>query len=147
MFGAPMGNLEGYLTRSIGWLLMPVCSGRSSRKERHWCNPNNRRELWRGYSWPPKPSHIGFYHRLLSCRRIFLCTEEFYMLGYHASVSQQKVFWKTQTFPSLSWNEKLVMAIMTVVAIKTIMYLRTNMHLSGIEPGIECKELIQGWLF
>ena len=36
------------------------------------------------------------------------------------------------------------MAIVIVVAIKTIMDIKTNMHLSAIEPGIECKELIPG---
>ena len=43
----------------------------------------------------------------------------------HASASQQKV-----------------MAIVTVVAIKTIIDIKTNRPLSGIEPGIECKEVI-----
>ena len=62
----------------------------------------------------------------------------------YADVSQQKVFWKNQTFPNLSRNRKLVMAIVTVVAIKTIIDIMTNMPLSGIEPGIECKELIPG---
>ena len=38
------------------------------------------------------------------------------------------------------------MAIVTVVAIITIIYLKTNMHLSGIKPGIKCKELIPEWL-
>ena len=65
----------------------------------------------------------------------------------HASISQQKVFWKNQTFPILSGNGKLVMAIVTVVAIKTIMGIKTTMHLSGIEPGIKCKGLIPGRLF
>ena len=37
----------------------------------------------------------------------------------HASVSQQKVFWKNQTFPSLSGSGKLVMAIVTVLVIET----------------------------
>ena len=70
----------------------------------------------------------------------------------HASVSQQKVFWKNQTFPNLSGNGKLVMASLTVVAVKTILAIvtvlaiKTIIHLSGIEPGIECKELIPGWL-
>ena len=45
----------------------------------------------------------------------------------HASVSQQKVFWKNQTFPSLSRSVKLVMAIVAIVAIKTIMDIKTNM--------------------
>ena len=36
----------------------------------------------------------------------------------HASVSQQKVFWKNQTFPSLSRSVKLVMAILTILALK-----------------------------
>ena len=38
----------------------------------------------------------------------------------HASVSQQKIFWKNQIFPNLSGSGKLVMAIVTVVAIKPI---------------------------
>ena len=62
----------------------------------------------------------------------------------HASVSQQKVFWKNQTFPSLSRSVKLVMAIVAIVAIKTIMDIKTNMHLFRIKLGIECKELILG---
>ena len=39
----------------------------------------------------------------------------------HVSVSQQKVFWKNQTFSSLSGNVKLVMAILTVLAIEADM--------------------------
>ena len=39
---------------------------------------------------------------------------------------------------------KAVRAIKPVMAIKTIMDIKTNMHFSGIEPGIECKELIPG---
>ena len=39
----------------------------------------------------------------------------------HASVSQQKVFWKNQTFPSLSRSVKLVIAILTVLAIEADM--------------------------
>ena len=42
------------------------------------------------------------------------------------------------------------MAIMTVLAIETDIHgyrdrtsLETNIHLSGIEPGIKCKELIR----
>ena len=48
----------------------------------------------------------------------------------------KKVFWKNQTFPSLSRSKKLVMAIMTLLAIET------NVHFSGIEPNIKCKELV-----
>ena len=43
----------------------------------------------------------------------------------HASVSQQKVFWKNQTFSSLSRSVKLVMAIVTVLAIKTVVAIVT----------------------
>ena len=43
----------------------------------------------------------------------------------HASVSQQKVFWKNQTFPSLSRSVKLVMAFVTVLAIKIVMAIVT----------------------
>ena len=39
----------------------------------------------------------------------------------HASVSQQKVFWKNQTFPSLSRSVKLVMVIVTVLAIVIVL--------------------------
>ena len=35
------------------------------------------------------------------------------------------------------------MAIVTVVAIKTIMDIKISMPLSGIEPGIECEDLFQ----
>ena len=46
----------------------------------------------------------------------------------HASISQQKVFWNNQTFPNLSRNVKLIMAIVTVVA------------------GTKYKELVPGWI-
>ena len=45
-----------------------------------------------------------------------------------------------------------VMVIMTLLAIKTVMgivtllAIETDIHLSGIEPGIECKELVPGWI-
>ena len=92
----------------------------------------------------------------------------------HSSVSQQKVFWKNQTFPSLSGSEKLVMAIVTVLVVKTVRVIVTIVviaaivaivtalaietvmaivtvlaieiviHLSGNEPSIKCKELVPG---
>ena len=42
------------------------------------------------------------------------------------------------------------MAIVTLLAIKTVMaivtaqVIETDVHLSGIEPGIKCKELVSG---
>ena len=48
----------------------------------------------------------------------------------YTSVSQQKVFWKNQTFPNLSGNGKLVIAIVAVVAIKTIVAIKTDMAFS-----------------
>ena len=39
-----------------------------------------------------------------------------------------------------------VMAIVTVMAIQTVMAIKTIIYLSGIEPGIEYKELIPRWL-
>lgn len=56
--------------------------------------------------------------------------------------ANKKVFWKNQTFFNMSQNRKLVIAIMTVVAIKTIMDIKTNRLLSEIEPGIECKKVV-----
>ena len=56
------GQLErspgGYLssTRWIRQSLMLVYSGSTSQKERYWYNPNSRRGLRRGHSWPPRPS-------------------------------------------------------------------------------------------
>ena len=35
------------------------------------------------------------------------------------------------------------MAIVTVLAIETDMAIVTDVHLSGTEPGIKCKEFIQ----
>ena len=55
----------------------------------------------------------------------FFWIEEFYPLGCHASVSQLKVFWKNQTFASLSGSGKLIMVIMTIMAIKTIVAIET----------------------
>ena len=34
------------------------------------------------------------------------------------------------------------MAIVTVLAIVTLLAIETVIHLSGIEPGIKCKELV-----
>ena len=65
----------------------------------------------------------------------------------YASISHQKVFWKNQTFPNLSRNGKLVMAIVTVGAIKTIMDIKTNRFFSGIERGSNTRKLLQGSLF
>ena len=53
----------------------------------------------------------------------------------HASVSQQKVFWKNQTFPSLSRSVKLVMAIMTVLASVTVLAIVTNMAIVRLLRG------------
>ena len=50
----------------------------------------------------------------------------------HASVSQQKVFWKNQTFLSLSRSVKLVMTIMTVLAIVTVLAIKTDMAIMTI---------------
>ena len=62
----------------------------------------------------------------------------------HTNISQQKIFWKNQTFSNLFGSEKLVIAIMTIMAIKTIMDIKTNMSFSEIKSSIECKELIPG---
>ena len=44
----------------------------------------------------------------------------------HASVNQQKVFWKSQTFPSLSWSKRPVMAIETDMVIVTVLAIKTD---------------------
>ena len=50
--------------------------------------------------------------------------------------------------PYPSRANPLVMAIVTLLAIETIMAIvtilaiETDIHLSGIEPGINCKELV-----
>ena len=36
-----------------------------------------------------------------------------------------------------------VLAVQTVVAIVTVLAVETHIHLSGIEPGIKCKELVR----
>ena len=59
----------------------------------------------------------------------------------HASISQQKVFWNNQTFPSLSRSVKLVMAIVTVLVIETVMAFS---RIFGLEPGIKYKERVPG---
>ena len=35
-----------------------------------------------------------------------------------------------------------LLAIETVMAIETVLAIETDIHLSGIEPGINCKELV-----
>ena len=53
-----------------------------------------------------------------------------------------------RTYPHLFWSKKLVIAIViflavqTVMAIVTLLAIETDIHLSGIEPGIKCKEHI-----
>ena len=37
-----------------------------------------------------------------------------------------------------------LLAIQTVMAIVTLLAIETVIHLSGIEPGINCKELVPG---
>ena len=37
-----------------------------------------------------------------------------------------------------------VLAVQTVMAIVTLLAIETDIHLSGIEPGIKCKELVAG---
>ena len=39
------------------------------------------------------------------------------------------------------------LAIETVMAIVTVLAIKTDIHLSGIKPGIKCKELVLGWIF
>ena len=53
----------------------------------------------------------------------------------HASVSQQKVFWKNQTFPNLSKSVKLVIAIVTVLAIMTVLAIVTDMAIVRLLRG------------
>ena len=40
--------------------------------------------------------------------------------------ANKKVFWKNQTFPSLSWRVKPVIAIKTVMAIMTVLAIKTD---------------------
>ena len=49
----------------------------------------------------------------------------------HASVSQQKVFWKNQTFPSLSRSVKLDMTILIVLALEADMAIVRLLRLPG----------------
>ena len=81
--GTPAGNLEGHLPSQknhrwcwCAWVALP-----QSPKGRHCCSLNTWRGSWRGalqrrvrqfvigetdeHFWPSKPSHKGFYHRLL----------------------------------------------------------------------------------
>ena len=37
-----------------------------------------------------------------------------------------------------------LLVIKTVMAIVTVLAMETGIHLSGIEPGIKCKELVLG---
>ena len=46
--------------------------------------------------------------------------------------ANKKVSWKNQTFPSLSWSVKPVMAIKTVMAIVTVLAIETNMALATV---------------
>ena len=50
----------------------------------------------------------------------------------YASVSQQKVFWKNQTCPNLSWSEKLVMVIVTILAVQTVMAIVTLLAIKTV---------------
>ena len=56
-----------------------------------------------------------------------------------AGVSQQKVFSKNQIFPSLSGIEKLVMAIATVPAFETDMAIVTVLAIKTVMTGIIVK--------
>ena len=40
-----------------------------------------------------------------------------------------------------------LLAIETIMAIVNVLAIETDIHLSGIEPGIKCKELVPGWIF
>ena len=37
-----------------------------------------------------------------------------------------------------------LLAIETIMAIVTVLVIETDIYLSGIEPGIKCKELVPG---
>lgn len=50
----------------------------------------------------------------------------------HASVSQPKVFWKNQMFASLSKSSKLVMVIVTILAIQTVMIIVTLLAIETV---------------
>ena len=39
-----------------------------------------------------------------------------------------------------------LLAIETDMAIMTVLAIETVSHLSGIKPGINCKELVPGWI-
>ena len=39
-----------------------------------------------------------------------------------------------------------LLAIETVMAIVTLLAIETDIHLSGIEPGIQYKELVPRWI-
>ena len=71
--------------------------------------------------------------------------------------ANKKFSWKNQTFPSLFWSKKLVMAleaavvvmgivavidIEIVMAIVTFLAIKTVIHLSGIAIGIKCKKFV-----
>ena len=38
----------------------------------------------------------------------------------------------------------ILLAIETVMAVVTVLTIKTDIHLSGIGPGIKCKELVPG---
>ena len=48
------------------------------------------------------------------------------------TLATRKVFWKNQTFPSLSRSEKLVMAIVTVLAVQTVMAIVTLLAIETV---------------
>lgn len=84
----------------------------------------------------------------------------------HASISQQKVFWKNQIFFSLFGSGKLVitivivlvvmtvlivgtvlaimtmLAIVAIVTIVIIVAIKTIIYFSRNEPNIKCKEIV-----
>ena len=114
-------SASGWLGSKKGeWSLMLAAA--ESGKRMHQCHPNIWRRLWRGHSWPSRLSHKDFYQRLLGRRRTFFqlksstrlvvcsrvsssdanCMSALLKVKNHANVSQQKVFWKNQTFPTLS---------------------------------------------
>ena len=63
----------------------------------------------------------------------------------HASVSQQIVFWNNQTFFYLFRSVKLVMTIVTdlaIVIIVNVMTIQIVMHFSKIKLSIKYKGLV-----